>query len=297
MKKKICIILSLLLIAAFATTCFASEYINPNLERVIDRAGVLSAEEIKAFEKRAKELSDKYDLDILILTDSTNHGYENDHGYIDSFWDSEGYGKGSSASGIALFICYRNPDGFWYTEATGDATKYVTKDVVNIVDDFMMDYLGELKFAKAIEKWLTEYEKVFEIGASAYAQKTYSPHAGDNPSQPYPEKTPKEEKLEKLGDCAIAAGSVGVVAGLINLVIGLVSMKSVKEKTEAGEYKDKGSFVLRNYHNILLNVSVRREAIPQNNNNNSGGPHHSGGSSFSSHSSGGHMHSGGGRHF
>lgn len=294
MKKILCVILCLLVIVSLPAVCFAEDYINPNLERVIDRAEKFTQDEIENFKIRAKELSEKYDTDILILTDTTNHGYDKEYGYIDDFWKNEGYGKGDGASGIALFICFQSSGGFWYTEASGDACKYVTYDVVNIVDDFMMDYMLNGNYALGVYRWLDEYEKVLEIGASAYAEKTYSPHAGDNPSyQPTP-KTEEEIKLEKLKFSGIVALVIGIIAGTINLISGLKSMKSVSLARDARDYKDHGSFALQNYHNILLNVSVRREQI---NNNNSGGSHHSGGSSFSSHSSGGISHSGGGRHF
>lgn len=292
MKKVFSVILCILLIAAFSINCFAKDYINADLKRVIDNVGIFTDSEIERVESEIKRLADKYDLDILILVEKTNHGASTEYGYIDEFWKNSGYGKGSDASGICLYLCFEPGNGFWYTEATGDATKYVTYDTVNIVDDFMYQDMVNGRYVSGIEKWISEYSKVFELGAKQYADQTYSPMvpSGDDPK---PEKT----TAERLKLSAIVAAIGGSIAGLINLIIGLKSMKSVAVATDAKEYTKVGSFVLQDYHNILLNVSVRRTPVNNNPPNSSGSSHHSGGSSFSSHSSGGSHHSGGGRHF
>ena len=59
MKKILCVILCLLVILSLPAVCFAKDFINPNLERVIDRAEKFTQDEIENFKIRAKELSEK----------------------------------------------------------------------------------------------------------------------------------------------------------------------------------------------------------------------------------------------
>lgn len=292
MKKKLCaVLLCLLMIAAASVPCFAANLNNPDLPRVVDNAEVFSNAEEKLLNEEVYRLIEKYNLDILIMTDTSNYGYNTDTGAIEAVWDEYGFGVGPENSGWAIFLCLDPADRFWVQSSCGKAVDYHTYDVQNYIDDYMAPYMQSGSYFDAMMAGLAQLDALFQLGPEKYVQ--------NQDVDPDPVPQPEPTWLEKLKQSSVGGVFAGAIAGLISMFKAKSSMKTVSTATTAQNYVQNGSFRMHRQEDILMGINVSRMPKPQQDSRSGGGGGHSGQSSFSgSHtSSGGNTHAGGGRHF
>ncbi len=295
MKKKVFrMLLCLLMIAAFTVPCFAADLNNPDLPRVVDNADVFTDYEESVLNEEIYKLIEKYNMDILIMTDDSKHGYTTDTGAIEWVWDEYGFGAGPENSGWAIYLCLDPSDRYWAQSSCGKAVAYHNYDTQNIIDDYMEPNLQSGRYCDAMIVGLYQLDELFRLGPEAYVENQYNPDPGPTPN---PQEPTWLEKLEKTSIGGVFAGAI---AGFISMFKAKSSMKTVSTATSAGNYVQSGSFRLHREEDILLGMHVTRmEKAQQAPRGPGSGPVHSGGSSFSGPhvSSGGNTHAGGGRHF
>ncbi|MBQ7523754.1 MAG: TPM domain-containing protein [Oscillospiraceae bacterium] len=242
---------------------------DPSTPRVVDYAGLLTAEEEAALEAEIASLREKYDADFVILTDTMSIYRSGAAMHADEFYYYNGYGVGEDFKGVILCICQRSPGArpFYSVRTQGfDGDQYENEERMS---DRLEDsiYHENPDVYKGAERFLHDAERICKSG-----------------------RAPRNIHYKVP---IIAALIAGLIAGLVTVLSLRAKMKTVAAAAAAQEYIVPGSFKRRELGDMLVNVVVTKTAKPKSSSSGGGGSSYSG--SYSS--SGGGSFSGGGRSF
>ncbi len=281
MKRVWIILLPLLFLLGLTPSAYA------RTPRVVDEAGLLSAEEERVLETRAGEISEKYGMDVVILTVYSLDGQDSES-YADDYYDSHGYGLGGDSSGVLLLLSMEYRD--WAISTCGKAIYALTDYGIQYIFSQIAPYLSEDEYYDAFSAYLDALEPYFD----AYAQG--SPIDGNAPDYhgpgSYESGTQEEtvyapEKAPVLRFLLVGLG-VGAAAGGITVTVMASQMNTARHQRSAESYVQPGSYQLYENQTIFLHSHVTRTARAE-----SSGGGGSGGGSSTHHSSGGQSHGGG----
>lgn len=239
--------------------------------RIADHADLLSEEKEEELAAGIAELSEKYNTDIVLLTENTPFATLSAYEIGQTFFDTQGYGAGETYDGACFVIRPVGDSGKvnWSLYFSGDRSCYQeeTKDLI------------------------------YEWAEEALNQKDYDAAC-----------TTVVEKLGQMYEKGKVRPMLHMTwPGIIGIILGLIlsaafkaflqkGMKTVKKAAEASHYLVPGSFVLTRKKDKFRTSSVTRVYDPPSSGDSGGS---SSGSSYSSgySSSGGGSFTGGGRSF
>ena len=250
---------------------------DPSSPRIFDETGTLSADEIAEYTKTAKEISDKYGLDVVV--DIVNIDPKFGMGeveYAETLYRTGGYGFGENYDGL-LFTVYPSRGECWiYTSGNG------------------AEGLKEKGHERIIEHSTKKLEEQDVSGAVAEFLSNYG----------YLRKTGRVKRSlgSWFGSLLLSLG-IGGATGGISLAGAKRKMAVPAIATNASAYIVGDSVNIGRVSDDLINISTVRQYSPPYRSSDSGGRpssgiHHS--SSSFSHSYSGHSgtsHSGSGRKF
>ncbi|MBQ3527207.1 MAG: TPM domain-containing protein [Clostridia bacterium] len=253
MKNKILAVLLALLLCISLAVCVSSQDVPPRLS---DGADILTEKDELEILSELDRISTELSADVVVVTVTTTED-KSPMEFADDYFDYNGYGQGSDHSGVLLLIDMGGRE-MWIS-TTGLCIEAITDlDIENIFD--MMEYdIDNENYAGAILTY-AEYCEFYIDGAVNGYPTNYFFIAG-------------------------VAIVVGLVIALIATGVMKGQLKSVRSRSEAGDYLKKGSLNLTRSSDMYLYRTVTREKLPEK-------------SSSSSHtSSSGRSHGGGGRSF
>ena len=242
--------------------------------RVIDELGLLSDGEREELAKQAKAISDKYGIDVVILT-AENASSFSDPEYIERYYACKGYGFGENYDGIILSLLkgsYYSPH--FYINGFGKGTE-------------KLSYVND--------------ERLESKASSRY-------YSGDAYTC-FRQALKDVKHMEKTGLVARTWGYWGLMAFLgvgFGAIVGGISLSGAKRKMAvprikqtAGDYLDRNSLQIDKVQDQYLNTDTVRKYSPVERSSGGGGSSGGGRSSYSSSYSGssGTSHSGSGRSF
>jgi uncharacterized protein len=221
-KNNSILLLTLLLCISFAPSVSAAEIpAVRQLDRLVDRADLLTGSEEAALLKQLNEISERQRCDVVIATIGSLDG-KSPTEYADDFFDYKGYGMGENKDGILFLISMKDRDWAISTHGYG----------ITAFTDAGQEYLfGEIKsdlannnYSKAFVKFATRCD---EFITQAKNGKPYN-------SGNFPKEKP---------------GFVDFLISLFfSMIIGLsvpgvmkAQMKTVQMKSAATEYVRQGS--------------------------------------------------------
>ena len=265
MKRIVSILAACLLLASiFAVTAGAVN--DPSLPRVVDDLNLFSAETEKELREQIAELSDSYDIDIVILTTGSLEAYgDPDLGYsleyratcyADDYYDFGGYGSGADNDGLIfmIYIDENDPTERTFSVITTGSEESRFEDSMEGVLDAIGDDLSEQDYEGAAFTFLREVK------------------AGHTMS------------LAAVVVCVI----VGFVISLVIVLSMKAKMKNVHIATAADNYLREDTVDIRSCNVVFIRKSVTRTARQSSSSGGSSG-HHTGSSGTS--------HGGGSRRF
>ena len=212
--------------------------------KVVDRAGVLTAEEAEKLEAKLQKISEAHQFDIVILTENSIYG-QHPQVYAEDFYDYNGYGYGQNSDGVILLVAFG--DRKWGIATTGSGIDYFTDAGSSYIGEAISPYLGEGKYEKAFSTFADCCE---DFITSAEKGNIYD--TGNMPKKPM-------SPLWYLLSLGIGAGGAScVTAGLKG------QLKSVRSKRDAAEYVKSGSFDLTRQEDLFLYSKVTRVKKPKN---------------------------------
>ena len=255
---------TLLLFILMAFPAFAAG----DMPRLVDEAGLLTGSEERELLNKLNEISERQQLDIVIVTVNSLKGASAME-YADDFYDGNGYGFGYERDGILFLINMEERD--WYMSTSGFGITAFTDAGLEYLSGKILSDLSNGDYAQAFTTFAGMCDDYI---TQAKTGKPYDVH-----------HLPKEP-LRLLLYLA-AALITGFVTALIITGMMRSKLKSVHGQTAAGNYVRNGSLKLTTKKDLYLYRHVtRREKPKQQNTGGSGSTHRSGGSTTHRSSSG-----------
>ncbi len=256
MKKRISIFLTaILLCLACAFPVWAGTE-----NRLADQAGLLSADEQDTLSASLDDISERGEVDVVIVT-TDNLGGKTAQEYADDYFTDHGYGQGENRDGI-LFLVDMG-DRNWAIATHGYAIDAFTDAGQSYIMDQVKPYLSDGDYSEAFQTFALQCDDFIMQAESG------EPYDVDNlPKEPF-----------DVGANLLIAIGVGIVAGL--LVTGNMRrrLKTVQKQDQAASYVRKGSMEVTKSNDFYLYRTVSRTAKPKE-------EEHSGGSTTHTSSSG-----------
>ncbi|MFZ5354078.1 MAG: TPM domain-containing protein [Bacillota bacterium] len=279
--RTVYLLLSLLLIISLLVVPSAA--LSPKIN---DKASLFSGQELEELEKSAAELSERLQLDVVIVTTDENDG-KTSRQYADDFYDKNGYGYGKNADGILMLI--NMEDREVYISTCGIAIKYFTDDRINSILDKLYTKLGDGYFYDASVTFINEVEHWVNTGIP-HNQYSVDENNISSPGNNYDaansyisvrKELTMQQKLLIFLLISLAAGgiSVGVMAAFNRGLPG----------TGRNTYLKNDSFSLTDRYDHHVNTNVTHTIIQTSSSGSGRSTTHS--------SSSGRTHGGGGRKF
>lgn len=207
------------------------------LPRLVDDANILSDAEEAQLLAKLNEISQRQQLDVVVVTISNLYG-KSAMEYADDFFDYNGYGFGEEHDGILLLVCMGSRD--WWISTTGYGITAFT--------DKGLDYIS-----KRVVKKLTagKYHEAFDIFADRCDQFITEARRG----------TPYDgAHMPKVAFPPLLCLIVSLVAGLFCAAMAVWGMskkhQSVCFNSGAEPYKKGSSFRLTKSSSSLLYSNV-----------------------------------------
>ena len=288
MKRYLVILLTILFV--FTPSIVKAENLTPKVdenEKIYDYAELLSEEGKTKLHELVLEFSQKYNMDMVLVTINDNPYGNADSDtllYADDFYDFNKFGVGTSRDGVIILIDMDNR--LPAMVATGKAILIFSDARVDSVLDSMYDYLASADYFGAFEQGIKESSRYVEMGPTEYNNNYYIDEEGQYI------RIPVETK--KSVDWIVSIGA-GIVVSVGAFLIHLRKYRGIKLAVNANEYL-KDSQVTNTMDQFLTTFTSRVRRSSDNSSHGGGG--FGGGGSSIHHGSSGMSHSGGvGRHF
>lgn len=237
------------------------------LPLVVDSAGVIDHSYVQSLNDYAATLSERYGCDVAaVFVNST--GGRDIQAFTDDFYDYNGYGYGSGDNGIMFLVAVA--DRSFAISTYGSAGYTFTDYGQQYMDSCYIDELRNGDWGGAAHAYLEAAEQLLE-----YERKN---------GVAYDVQQQKSEPNVLGGLLFSLLGGFGL--GFIPIAGMKKKMLNVRQKTDAADYLQQGSFRLSRKNDRYITSQIARVPIPQNDNNNRGSGGFGGGSTFHTSSSG-----------
>lgn len=238
--------------------------------RLYDGAGLLSGSEAAALESRLDEISNRQEVDIVVVT---VYGTQEKSAmeYADDYYDEHDY----RPDGILMLIDMEERE--WWISTTGYGITAVTDAGLDWMADQFLSYLSSGDYAEA---FTTFAETCDQFITQARSGEPFD--VGNMPKDPF-----------RWTFWLLVSAAIGLVVALIATGSMKAQLKSVGQRAVAADYCRAGALNLCNSQDLFLYHNVTRQLRPKDTETRSGG----GGGSSTHTSSSGTSHGGGGGHF
>lgn len=285
MKKIVVFILSLALLSLLLVPAYAV-----NDDRVVDNADILTSDEEQTLEAQLKEISERLEFDVVVLTVDGLEGKTATE-YADDYYDYNDYGWTDDRDGCLLIV---DMDSRFYTISTcGYGITALTDYGLEVIYDQILDSVANEQYLSAFEQYgllVDEFVKS-AVEGSPYDQGNNYGEYGDDYFDYSDWDDVNTYKPNNVKGVLISVFIAAVIALIATMAV-KSKYKPVKFNRSAANYLNSGSLnITQSYEHFLYNhvtaVKIQTES-------SSG---HSGGSSTHTSSSGMSHGGGGGRHF
>ncbi len=214
-------------------------------EKVVDDAGILSADEEARLSAKLESVSAEYGYDIAVVTVKSLQG-KTVRRYAEDYYDNHGYGVGDTKDGVLLLVCTSSRE--YHILTNGRAYDIFSEMDLNSLEDA---FLGDLSQGNYYESF------------DAYA-----------------DKCGYIIKYDKRLSPVWIVISLVVGAAVAGIAVWSMSSKhkSVRPQRAATSYVRRDSFELDHSRDIFLYSHITRRIKPQQNSGGRGGSFGGGGS-------------------
>jgi len=256
MRKITSIAIILCLLMALCLTVHATD------PRLVDGAGLLTADAAAQLEEKLDEISTRQGVDIVVVTTDSTEGKEPE-AFADDWFDYNDYAE----DGILLLVSMESSD--WHISTTGYGIKVVT--------DAGLEYISE-KFLPMLSDG--EYADAFNTFADLCDDFITQANTGD----PYDTHNLPKEPFDAVWTLIICLG-IGLVVALIVTGPMKRELKSVRKQLKADAYVSSGSLQLTGSQDLFLYTQVTKTERPKSSGSSthtasSGTTHGGGGGKF-----------------
>jgi len=132
-------------------------------ERIIDKAGLLTAQEKANLMTLITSAAANYNFDLVIVTEK-NIGSSAPREYADNFFDKNRYGLGQNRDG-ALFLLVTDSRDYWFS-TSGRGVNILTSAASNRLESGVLKNLRENDFNGAFQSFLLDWENFLALNAN-----------------------------------------------------------------------------------------------------------------------------------
>lgn len=265
MKRRIAIAgLVLLLTCMVFPMCFAQG----TFPFITDKAGLLTAEEVRALEDRASEISTRYEMGVYIIALDDFQKYSNYRSISNAamdIYDSYGLGLGEDKAGVTLMLSMAERD--YNLDFYGSRADYAfTEAGRDRMEERIVSFLRFGDYYGAFSAWLDLCDSYLLAAKD-----------GNPVGQGEPSSADWQEDSEGMGFLAVIPG---IVAAALTGAVLVAPMRTAGQKANANDYVVDGSLELTRRSDMFLRRSVTRRPRQNNSGNRpggGGGVHYSGG--------------------
>lgn len=273
MKKRISVILFLVVLCvSLNTTVFAAGSSGASI-RLVDMADVLSAAEEAAIGDDLDRVSERQQLDVVIVTVNHLDG-KSLMEYADDYYDENNYGFGSGKDGVLYLVNIQNDGSYekgnsWISTTGYGITAFTDAGIQYIGKQITPDLLDE-NYADAFQKFLMLADDFVSRARNG------EPFDVDSlPKDPFP-----------MGGAILLSLIIGFVIALIQTRKMKKDLKSVRFQSGASAYVKRGGLQLTKESDVFLYAHVDRQERARESSSDGGSSTHT--------SSSGTTHGGGG---
>lgn len=225
MKKYLSsLLLVLMLLTLLTSAVLAEESHDP---RLVDNADLLTSEEEAQLTAILDQVSEKENLDIVIVTTPSCNG-QSGQDFADDFYDYNNYGP----DGILLLLC--PAEGKRHISTTGECIDIFDEAALDQLIDSIIDDLNGGYYASGCEKFVKTSEEIIE-----------------------------DYRAFPIGFVFLAIAIGCVLSFLIPMKVLKGELKTVNAKEAAGDYVRKDSLKLTQSRDIFLYRNVTRTERPK----------------------------------
>ena len=262
--------------------------------RVADYAGLLTSSEIQSLQSDISHIVKQYEADVVIFT-TDSVGDEDPEEYLESVYNTYGYGIGDDRSGVMLLVSTETRDyainSFGSVgedgEAFNDAALYVMEE------DFL-PYLMENDFYGAFNAFVSDADYILECAAQGEYYCFIDEYEGDDDFYDFDDYSDSYYPSGSRANKGVRISWTIIIPFAIALLIGWLvasnlkkSMHTAKMQAGASYYLKEGSFDLTGRSDVYLYSNIVKTRRNDDSGSKSGGGGSvSMGSSGSSHSGG-----------
>jgi len=259
-KKYIKNVLLFIVSISVSLSCFAGlSTFAATDPRLVDDADILTDEEELTLTAMLDEVSDRIQLDVVIVT-VDDMGYKTAEAFADDYMDYNGYGYNGGEDCVLLAIGMAEREYHFSTRGFG--IEAFTDDAIDNTKEVLEDHLT-----------FDEYYDAFVAFVELTEEFVTSARNGNPYKAPF-----------SFFSSFLIAVVVGFIIALITVSVMKGKLKSVRSKYTATGYEKAGSMQITNSKDIYLYKTVTKTARPKNS-SSGGGSHRS--SSGRSHGGGG----------
>lgn len=270
MKRFLVLCLCLFILTCTPLSAFATA------PRIVDDAGLLTQTEIADLETQAKALSDRYGMDIVIVTVDDLNG-KSSESFADDYYDDNGYGIGLDFSGILLLLSTEYRD--WAISTCGEAIYALTDYGVQRVFSEISGYLSQdqyypafCAYLDALEPYLKAYvdgSPIDGVAGNYDGSGIYIPGTQDDIVHYEPVRDISWYS-QKIGIAFV----IGAVVALIVLLIMRSQMNTAKAQRGAASYMDSSTYHIGLQRDIFLYSQIKKVRKSENNSGGGGSSVH-----------------------
>ncbi len=255
MKKFLTFLMLSVLICAFLITTASAQ---TKQARLVDGADLLSESEETEILSRLNEISNKYEYDVVIVTQESI-GKESEMDFADDFYDNNGYGFGDDFTGLLLLITFDEEGGIWWISTCGEAIKAFTDANIEAIGEAMSFDLGAENYKNAFNTFIDKCDYYINGHINGFPFNT--------------------------GMNLVVSIVIGFIIALISVSVMKGKLKTVEFQKNATSYVKQGSMNVNVSRDFFLYSTITRTAKPKDD------------SSSTHTSSSGRSHGGGGGRF
>ena len=247
--------------------------------RLVDDANLLSRAEQHTLLATLDEISEKWQLDVVVVT---NHSLEGKtvEAFADDFYDYNGYGFGEERDGILLLVSMDTRE--WAMSTCGRAINIFTDSRQSHMSDTFVSYLSDGDYHGGFVRFANMCDNYMDYDAN----------------QSNVEPTTRTRSPFGWFGAIFWSSAAGLLVGLIVALSLRSQLTSVKPQTMAAAYVKPGSLRITDRTDLFLYHNITRVPIPRDSDSSSGSRHSGGSSHSSTHtSSSGTTHGGSHGHF
>lgn len=235
-KKLVSVIFALILCLSLSVTAFAAD-----TPRLFDSADLLTSAEESDLQSRMDELSEKFEVEIVIATFESVGEYSVDE-FVEVYYDDNGFGYGENKDGVLLLVSMEERD--YRILSNGFGAQAISTDDIDRIGENVASYLSDADYADAFNTFIDECEYEIDGEINGF---------------------PFDFTINILISLVI-----GFIIALIATGIMRLKLKSVRKQTNATVYTKPGSMQVTNATDFFLYRVVDRHKIETNTSRSSG---------------------------